>query len=103
MLSLVFSPLSLNVGVKPNFNARAAVSMASLGAPDHKFGKLPASVSMAGACPAIVNSDGSVKTQTEGMTDGAYGTGAYTGRHSDFVNQYEPLSQALSCQIVVGK
>ena len=99
MLSLLYSSLSLNVGVKPTFNARMpAVSM--LGN-DHKFGSLPASVSMAGACPAIVNGDGTVKTQTEGLTGGAYGTGAYTGIHSDFVNKYEPLSQALGCQMVV--
>tara|TARA_B110001452_G_scaffold7467_1_gene6672 strand:+ start:356 stop:661 length:306 start_codon:yes stop_codon:yes gene_type:complete len=101
MLSLLSSSLSLNVGVKPNFNAR--MPAASMLGNDHKFGKLPASVSMAGACPAIVSSDGNVKMQTEGMTDGAYGTGEYTGFHSDFVNQYEPLSKALGCQMVVGK
>ena len=59
MLSLVTCALALNVAVKPVSTAMRAPAPSLLMNGDSKtFGKLPESVSMAGACPVLVGPNG---------------------------------------------
>lgn len=100
MLSLVTSALALTVGVGPiiSSSARApAVSMVQGCSPQGIFGKLPDSVSMAGAVPVFVGSDG---TKVDGYSGES--TPVRKGFASEFV--YGPrtsMGEALGCVIKV--
>ena len=96
MFSLITAALALTAAVKAPSSSARAHAMMNASLESKGFGKLPASCSMAGATPMMV--DGSYSGG-----DALSETPVRTGHNSDFVyGSRVPLSQALGCSTPAG-